>query len=595
MFDGITIAALCSEFRKILTGGRIARIAQTESDELFITVRPLPEKGGGQIRLFLCADPSLPLCYLTQENKPSPAVAPAFCMLLRKHLQGGRIIDVSQPGLERILFFDIEHYNEMGDLCVHRLCVELMGKHSNIILTEQGGVITDSIKRISSMVSSVREVLPGREYFIPQTQNKKDPLAEDGEEIDALLSGSDLAPARVLAQSYQGISSQMAEEILHRAGVSHLRSASALSSDERLRIRDRFLSVMQSVKDEAFAPAVYYAAGDRSPYAYGALSLTMLSDMVSRPFPDMSSLLQTYYEEKSIQTRIRQKSADLRKIVQTILERDVHKYDLQRKQLSDTEKKDKFRLYGELLNAYGYSVPEGASSVELDNYYDGGKVKIPLDPTLSASQNAVRYFDRYAKMKRTQEALGELMRGVKAQIDQLQGIRMALDMATTEGDLQQIREELQEGGFIRRRNPGAKEKGKSRTPAGKPLHYISSDGYDIYVGKNNTQNDQLTFHMARGTDIWFHANDMPGSHVILKAGQQKMDDIPDRAFEEAAGAAAYYSAGKEQEKVEIDYLYRRDVKKPSGAAPGFVVYYTNFSILAKPDISALKAAGEEND
>ena len=272
----------------------------------------------------------------------------------------------------------------------------------------------------------------------------------------------------------------------------------------------------------------------------------------------------------------------------------MHKYDLQCRQIKDTEKRDKYKVYGELLNAYGYSVPAGAKSCELDNYYTGQKITVPLDPTLTPQQNAQKYFDRYARMKRTNEALTRLTAEVSAEIEHLRSIQNDLEFSTTDGDLSQIRREMEESGFLRRKYTGSKnlrgesKKGRSRTPQSKPLHYISSDGYDLYVGKNNTQNDEITFHMADGRDIWFHANDMPGSHVIPRSGGRTMDEIPDRVFEEAASLAAYYSSGREQGKVEIDYLERRNVKKPSGAAPGFVVYYTNYSILARTDISALR-------
>ena len=369
-------------------------------------------------------------------------------------------------------------------------------------------------------------------------------------------------------------------------------------------------ALMQDVQEGRFAPCICYKKEENSrrgvPVGYSAVSMRVYSDFPERfeevRFSSMSELLETFYAQKNEATRIRQKSTDLRRIVQTILERDVHKYDLQCRQIRDTEKRDKYRLYGELLNAYAYSVPTGEKSCEVDNYYTGEKIRIPLDPTLTPAQNAKKYFDRYTKLKRTHEALTKLTAEVKAEIDHLESIRTSLELATNEGDLAQIRQELEDSGLVRRHTGGGKKrpgfdksgskKGKARTPVSKPLHYISSDGYDIYVGKNNTQNDQLTFHFAEPNDIWMHANDMPGSHVILRSGGRTMEEIPDRAFEEAASLAAWYSAGREQGKVEIDYLLRRNVKKPGGAKPGFVVYYTNYSILAKADITGLQEVSD---
>ena len=606
-FDGITTACLCKEFSDRLTGARIYKIAQTDRDELVLTLKPTAECGGGQEKLYLSADASLPLAYFTAKSRQAPLQAPAFCMLLRKHLQNGRILSVKQPGLERILRFEVEHLDEMGDLCRHTLVIELMGKHSNIIFLNDKEQIVDSIKHISSLVSSVREVLPGRPYFVPDTRNKRDPLTETREGFDTLLCTQQVPPAKLLVNTYTGLSTQMAEELCYRAALSNDRSASSMSENDRASLWNAFNSLMQDVKDGHFTPCIYYRKEEgrlSAPAGYSAVPMRIYAEFTRQfeetAFSSMSELLETFYAQKNEVTRIRQKSVDLRHIVQTILERDLHKYDLQCKQIKDTEKRDKYRVYGELLNAYGYSIPAGAKSCELDNYYTGEKIRVPLDPTLTPMQNAKKYFDRYTKLKRTNEALTALTAEVKAEIDHLESIRTSLDLATNEGDLAQIRSELEESGLVRRhsgstkRKPGfdksgaGGKKGRARTPVSKPLHYLSSDGYDIYVGKNNTQNDALTFHFADPDDIWMHANDMPGSHVILRSGGKRMEEIPDRTFEEAASLAAWYSAGREQGKVEIDYLLRRGVKKPSGSKPGFVVYYTNYSILARADITRLK-------
>ena len=613
-FDGFTTAALTRELSDKLTGGRIYRIIQPENDELILTIKPMIEKGGGTVKLYLSADPSLPLCYLTEDSRQAPASAPAFCMLLRKYLQNGKIISVTQPGLERVIRIEIEHMNEMGDLASHTLIIELMGKHSNIILTDAQDRIMDSIKRISQMVSSVREVLPGRTYFIPETQGKRNPFDETFAAFEeGLLQGSS-SPAAYLVRTYTGFSNIAGEEITFRAHLSQDRAVSGLDSDDRHRLWDSFSGALRDVIDGRFSLNIYYHLGaadtlaQGEPVEYASMRLSMYRDLPAKEFASASSLLETYYAQKNAVTRIRQKSADLRHVVQTLLERDVHKYDLQRKQMADTEKRDKYRVYGELLNTYGYNIPDGAKSAELDNYYTGEKLTVPLDPQLSAQQNAKKYFDRYTKLKRTLEALTTLTAQVKDEIDHLEEIRTALDIATTEGDLSQIRQEMADSGFIRRPVSGkntakggkkgslsagrSSGKGAARTPESKPLHYISSDGYDIYVGKNNTQNDALTFHFAAPTDVWFHANDIAGSHVILRTGGKPFEQLPDRAFEEAASLAAHYSKSASAGKVEVDYLLRRDVKKPGGARPGFVVYYTNYSLIAGTDISALRLAEE---
>lgn len=606
-FDGFTTRALCSELSGRLTGARVYRIVQPEPDELLLTLRPEASRGGGQVRLLLCADATLPLVYLTGENKPAPNTAPSFCMLLRKYLQNGKIVSVTQPGLERILRFEIEHLNEMGDLCRHVLVIELMGRHSNIILLDasspssetaeagSGEVVLDSIKRISQMVSSVREVLPGRPYFIPETQGKQNPFEENQEHFEALLSEEHQPVSRFLLSHYNGFSTQMSEETVFRARLSQDRSASELPAGDRQSLWDAFQRLLQETKEEHFQPTVYYhlgaadAVSGGEPVEFSVLPLSMYRDLPAKQYDSVSALIETYYREKNTTTRIRQKSADLRKIVQTILERDLHKYDLQSRQMKDTEKRDKYRVYGELLNTYGYTIPEGADHAVLDNYYTGEPLNVPLDPSKTALENAKRYFDRYTKLKRTREALETLMKEVKEEIDQLQSIREALNLSVTEGDLAQVRAEMEEAGFIRKHTGKSRgKKGPSKLPQALPLHFLSSDGYDIYVGKNNTQNDELTFHLAKPTDIWFHANDIPGSHVILRTGGKAFEEIPDRAFEEAARLAAYYSSGRDAGRVEVDYLERKNIKKPSGARPGFVIYHTNYSILADADKKGLQ-------
>ena len=299
----------------------------------------------------------------------------------------------------------------------------------------------------------------------------------------------------------------------------------------------------------------------------------------------VSELLHAYYAEKNTITHVRQKSADLRRIVQTALERNIKKYDLQLKQIKDTEKKETYKIYGELLNTYGYDLAPGSKTMEAINFYTQEPITVPLDPLLTPSENAKKYFDRYGKLKRTYEALSELTKKVKSEIDHLESIAASLDIALKEADLVQIKEELIESGYIRRK--GGTKKAKITS---KPFHYQSSDGYDIYVGKNNYQNDALTFHFAEGSDWWFHAKGMPGSHVILKAGKDQ--EIPDRAFEEAGKLAAYYSKARGQQKAEIDYTRKKNVKKPGGGAPGFVVYYTNYSLVIDSDISGIRLVSD---
>ncbi|MBR6666550.1 MAG: NFACT family protein [Lachnospiraceae bacterium] len=578
-FDGVTIANLVKEMNDTIIGCRIYKIAQPENDELILTI-----KGScGQKRLFLSASASLPLVYFTDTNKPSPLTAPGFCMLLRKHLQNGRIVKVYQPGLERVIHIDIEHLDEMGDLCQKTLIVEIMGKHSNIIFCHADGTIIDSIKHVSGLVSSVREVLPGKQYFIPQTQDKLNPLDLDTDSWKSSVLTKPTAVFKAIYGSYTGISPILAQEVCFRAGVDGDSSTAALSSEDATKLYKSFETLISDIKNGDFSPHIAYTG--KQPVEFAAIPLSMYEKEPDHivAYESISTLLEHYYAEKNTITRIRQKSADLRKIVQTALERNVKKYDLQLRQIKDTEKRDTYRIYGELLNTYGYGIAPQSKSMEALNYYTNEMITIPLDPDLTPQENAKKYFDKYSKLKRTFEALTELTAQVKEEIEHLESISTALDIALQEEDLVQIKEELTENGYIRRKGGSKKEKVTS-----KPFHYISSDGFHIYVGKNNYQNDELTFKFATGNDWWFHAKNMPGSHVIVKC--DGADELPDRTFEEAGRLAAYYSKGREQDKVEIDYIQKKHVKKPAGAKPGFVVYYTNYSLMIDSDISGIQQA-----
>lgn len=569
-FDGIVVANLVAELNQTILNGRVSKIAQPETDELLLTIKT----NEGARRLALSASASLPFVYLTETNKPSPMTAPLFCMVLRKHIANGRITAISQPGLERIIQFEIEHLNEMGDPCQKLLIVELMGKYSNIIFCEKDLTIIDSIKRIPAQVSSVREVLPGRTYFIPETQGKRNPIGTDQQSFLDTVCEKPMSLAKALAATFTGISIPSANEICHRASLDADAPTASLSPDLRLHFFHVFDRTMEDIQEKRFEPCIVYQGEE--PVDFSALRLTQYEDLTLKQESSISTVLETYYAQRNSYTRIRQKSSDLRRHITTLLERNQKKLMLQEKQMKDTEKKDKYKVYGELLNTYGYQASEGDSSIEVLNYYTNQPLTIPLDPTLSPLANAQKYFARYNKLKRTAEALDTQIESTRMEIGHLESILSAMDIAETEDDLSQIREELITYGYLRRKSNGKKKAVKS-----KPFHYRSSDGFDIYVGKNNFQNDELTFKFANGGDWWFHAKGMPGSHVIVRTEGK---DLPDATFEEAARLAAYYSKGRDSEKVEIDYLQRKNVKKPNGAVAGYVIYYTNYSMAVAPDI-----------
>ncbi|MSS63071.1 Rqc2 family fibronectin-binding protein [Velocimicrobium porci] len=578
--DGIVISNLVCELQETLIGGRINKIAQPEKDELLLTIKNNRE----QHRLLISAGASLPLIYLTKENKPSPLTAPNFCMLLRKHLNSAKILDISQPEMERIIEFKIEHLNELGDICIKYLIVELMGKHSNIIFCDNKKVIIDSIKHISGLVSSVREVLPGRNYFIAKTQEKENPLTITYERFKDFVLTKPTTLSKAIYTSLTGISPLIANEICVRASLDSGNSTSTVNEIEGLHLYKTLTRFMEDISECNFDPIIIYDKRNKEPIEFSSTLLTCYQDFQVEHHDSISEVLESYYSLKNIVTRIRQKSSDLRRIVSTATERTRKKYDLQCKQLKDTEKREKYKIYGELLTTYGYQAEPGAKSLTCENYYTNQEIRIPLDDTISAMENAKKYFDRYGKLKRTFEALSVQIKETKEEIEHLESISAALDIALEEDDLIEVKKELIQYGYIKKHGVNGKKEKKHKNTS-KPFHYISSDGFHMYVGKNNYQNEELTFKFANGNDWWFHAKGMAGSHVVVKMEGAK--ELPDRTFEEAGMLAGFYSKGRNMDKVEIDYVERKHVKKPNNGKPGFVIYHTNYSLTIKPDISGL--------
>lgn len=578
--DGLVVSNIVHELNNTLIDGRISKISQPEKDEIILTIK----NNRTNYKLFLSANASLPLIYLTEESKQNPMQAPGFCMLLRKHLNSARILEIIQPSLERIIQIKIEHLNELGDVCVKYLILELMGKHSNIIFTDDNFKIVDSIKHISHLISSIREVLPGRDYVLPFIGEKLDPFLTTEKDFNTMVLTKPIPLEKAIYTTLTGFSPLMSNELCIRASLDSGKSANSLTEIESLHLINNFIRLMEDLKERNFTPNIILENGN--PIEFSCFQLTSYNSYEINEYESISAMLEAYYSTKNTVTRIRQKSVDLRKIVSNSIERNTKKYDLQLKQLKDTEKKDKYKVYGELINTYGYNLEPGAKSLTALNYYTNEEITIPLDETLTPKENSKRYFDKYNKLKRTYDALINLIEDTKSDLVHLDSIRTALDIAVAEDDLALLKEELVEYGYMKRKfvqtKPGVKVKKVKNTS--KPFHYISSDGFHIYVGKNNYQNDELTFKFATGNDWWFHAKNMAGSHVIV---QSAGSELPDKTFEEAAALAAYYSKGRDAEKVEIDYIEKKHVKKPNGGKPGFVVYSTNYSLVASPNISGI--------
>ena len=571
-FDGIVISNLSYELHSNLVGGRISKISMPEENGLIFTIK----NNAKTYRLLVSASASLPLVYLTDVNKPAPKVAPAFLMLLRKYIGTAKINNIFQMGLERILCFELEHLNELGDLSHKRMYIEIMGKHSNIIFTDENNKIIDSIKRISANMSSLREVLPGREYFLPEELKKKELLNTELEEFIEILKSKEYPLSKSIYMNFAGISPLIAEEIILRASLPSQAPSTSLSELEYTHLFHTIHNLLEDINTHNFTPNIIYKGEEAIEFSSINLYSYEGKEYKKESFDSVSKMLYDFYSSREAFVLNRQKSSDLRRIVNTALERASKKYDLQEKQLQDADKKDIYRVYGDLLNTYGYSLKGGESSFTTENFYDDNKeITIPLDKNKSAKENAKKYYDKYAKLSRTTKALSEEILKTKNDMEHLQSIQTALEVSSDDESLSQIRQELVDFGYIKKHSSAKKQKITSH-----PYHYISSDGYDIYVGKNNYQNEELTFKVATGNDWWFHAKGIPGSHVILKSNNE--EELPDRAYEEAAALAAFYSKAKDADKVEVDYIQKKNIKKVAGAAPGFVIYHSNWSMVAAP-------------
>ncbi len=582
--DGIVISSIVNEIEKKALGGRIDKIYQPEGDEIIIMLRSL----GSNHKLLLSANSSNPRLHFTSQSKNNPIQAPNFCMVLRKHLSGGKIASIVQPQFERIVQINIDCVNEMGDFVTKTLIIEIMGKHSNIILTGDNDVIIDSIKRISHDKSSVREVLPGKPYFFPPSKDKLDPTRLEKDSFELFLKNKTGTKIQnIIYQSYNGISPVVASELCERAGVSGSSFPEQLEPGAASALFTHFDTMMNGVREKAFNCEIIYGA-DGKPTDFSSVDMSVFSGSEKKYFESPSEMLEAFYAERDETYRAAQKTSDLKRHVQMNIERCVKKKEMQLKTLEDIAERDVYKVYGELITAGIYSITKGMTTYRTVNFYEETcpEIDVPLDSSLTPAENAQRYFKRYNKEKRTFAAIQEQMKQNDAEMEYLDGVLSALSLVSLESDINEIRLELIEEGYLKR----GKLKHNERPAKTKPHHYVSSDGFDIYVGKNNKQNDDLTLKFAGNGDMWLHTKVIPGSHVIIKSGNA---EIPPSTLQEAFMLAAFYSKGKNGSQVPVDYTPRKNVKKPNGAKPGFVIYDNYKTAYVTPDegfIAAIKKA-----
>lgn len=581
--DGIVLNYLTHELKETLTGSQILKINQPEKDELNLILR----QDRRQYRLLLSADAGMPRLYLTAEAKENPAAPSAFVMLLRKYLQNGKIIDISQADSERILTFHISHYNEMGDLSEKRLLIEIMGRHSNIILIDENDKVLDSIKRIGAHISSVREVYPGRLYVLPPAQNKVSPQSVGSlSDFTALLQAADgHALQDKIMHSFTGFSPLLADWLCCAGGCEGSALFDSLTSADLSKLYQSFQALNEEMTAHSGQPYVILNADGQ--YQDFHTSLMLRPNGRFLPFDTLSELLDIFFVTKAKQSRMHQRSADLRKLLQNLLERCAKKLDLQEQQLKDTKNMEKFQLKGELLMAYQYQLPEKAEKVTVFNYHTNQEQELTLDPAKTVQENAKASFEKYNKKKRTQAAVSEQLTKTRQELAHLESIAYSVESAESFEDLQAIRQELQNAGYVKKssgKTAGKKAPKKAKITGLAPHHYLSDEGFHFYVGRNNEQNEELSLRFAGNNDWWFHAKGIPGSHVIVKTAGRELSD---RAFEQAAALAAYYSKGRESSKVEVDYTKAKELNKPNGSPLGYVIYHQNYSMVIAPGTAGL--------
>lgn len=575
--DGLSLYSAMNELNKRLAGGKIDKIQQTDKEELLLMVRSL----GQTYRLLINASAADNRVQLTELKKQAPSEAPMFCMLLRKRIAGGKIVRFEQERLDRVLKISIETYNDLGDLSVFALYCELMGKHSNIILVNEKGVIVDAIKHVGLGMSSVRFVMPGLEYSAPPAQDKQDPSKASADDFSMAMCMVGMSIAKALSNAFFGLSPAVAAQLVAR--YTDKTECTQLSEAEREELAERlaaFYADMAQGKEKA--SAVLNAFGETEavyPFAIASGGIKL--------YDSIGEALDSLYINSDRREWAKRHGASARKVLQNNIERCEKKLALYADALNSGEQMEKCRLYGELLTANLHSLKSGTDTAAVDNYYADPveRIAIPLDRQLTPGENAQRYYKKYQKLKAARDMAIVQREQTLSELNYLEGQLDNLTKCTAENELSELIEELKDQGYIKRDKGGKK---KMKLAASKPMHFVSSTGADIYVGKNNRQNDELTLHFASPNDIWMHTKNIPGSHVIVK-GASEQDTA---TMTEAALLAAYYSRARGSENVAVDYTPRKYVKKPAGAKPGMVIYTTNKTAYVTPSEEAVAGLKE---
>ena len=574
--DALCLSGVVHELQNALSGAKIDKIYQPGRDEVVLALRA----PAGNVKLLLSANPSHPRAHLTQISRENPDKPPMFCMLLRKHLSGARLLELVQPPMERVVDLRLEALDELGDRVERRLVLEAMGRHSNLILLDGEGRIMDCLRRVDSDMSARRQVLPGLFYRLPPAQEKLDPSSLDRAALESALAAApeESQADKWLLDTFGGLSPLICRELAFRAGGATDARLHQMGEGGRSRLLDELEGLLRSVQENSFTPVMLEKEGHPSDFTFQPIS--QYGPAVSCvPFPSFSALLDRFYEQRENQERVRQRGQDLIRSVTNARDRAARKIGLQEQELAATRDRERLRQFGDIITSNLHAMEKGMSRLTAADFYDPEcpQIHIPLDPLLTPQQNAAKYYKEYNKAKTAESILTLQLEKGRRDLDYLNSVLEAIALAEGERDLQEIRQELTDTGYLRR---PSKARDRGKRVASKPMEFRSSSGLRISVGKNNTQNDLLTTKQAFKSDLWFHTQKIHGSHVILwtEGGQ------PDRtSIQEAAQRAAWFSPGRESGTVAVDYTPVKDVKKPGGARPGMVVYTTYETAYVAPD------------
>lgn len=569
--DGVYLSRLKKEFEPLI-GGRIDKIHQPSKEEILIAVRT---RESGLKRILINTAAGSARIHITNVQIENPKVPPMFCMLLRKHLASSKIVGFRQDGFERILYIDLDSANEMGDIVRITLAAEIMGRRSNLILISDGKII-DSIKRVGQEMSS-RTVLPGASYTLPPKEEKLRINECSKEEFfSALYNFKNQSVSKAIMKILEGISPVFARECEYVISPLGEISVENLSDAQTQKLWSYIESIRAGLEDNKNYIVLKTKEGAFKDFCF--CEIDQYGDLMDKKyFQSPSELLDHFYSERDSLARIKQKAGDLFKLLNSAVERTQRRVGNQKQELLDCAEREKFKVYGDIVMANMYSLKKGDEKLTAVNFYDESQptVEIPLDKRLEPAQNAQKYYKEYRKLDTAEKKLKELIKDGEEEVKYLQSVLDALTRAQTEGDIAELREELAGSGYVKRKRV------KGKVPkALPPIKFISSDGYNIRVGRNNTQNDRLTCKESEKTDIWLHVKEITGSHVIISCGEEIP---PDRTIEQAAQIAAYYSGGRTSSRVDVDYTRIRNVKKPNGSKPGMVIFTQNYTITVKPD------------